>query len=63
MATISGSGSGMFAVCARGDEDRVAAAMVRGFESAGAQAWGSAASIVRHGARVERLASEDHSLK
>jgi homoserine kinase len=52
-AMISGSGSGMFAICERGREASVAAAMVRGFESAGARAVGAAASIVREAPQVQ----------
>jgi homoserine kinase len=54
-AMISGSGSGMFAICAQGDEQRIAQAMVRGFESAGARATGCPAKIVRDGAQVALL--------
>ncbi|MEO6711313.1 MAG: homoserine kinase, partial [Planctomycetota bacterium] len=51
-AMISGSGSGMFAICARGEEACIAAALVSGFESAGAQAIGMQANIVREAPRV-----------
>ena len=51
-AMVSGSGSGMFAICARGQEERVAAALVRGFESGGARACGAQANMVREAPRV-----------
>ncbi|HUR27364.1 MAG TPA: homoserine kinase, partial [Planctomycetota bacterium] len=54
-AMISGSGSGMFAICSRDDAPRIAAALVRGFESAGARAWGAEARLVREAPRVETL--------
>ncbi len=54
-AVISGSGSGMFAICRLGDQERIAAAMVRGFESAGARAIGEKCHIVRDGPRVITL--------
>lgn len=45
-AWISGSGSGLFAVGARGDEARLADALVRGFSSANASAIGAPAAAV-----------------
>ncbi len=54
-AMISGSGSGMFAICARGDEARIAAALVRGFENSGARAFGTRAHVVREAPRVVSL--------
>ena len=55
MAVVSGSGSGLFAICARGEEARVASAMLRGFEGQGARGECAAASIVRTPPRVEAI--------
>jgi homoserine kinase len=55
-ATISGSGSGVIAACERGDEKRVLAAMIDGFESATEEsASGFVAEPDFDGVRVERL--------
>jgi homoserine kinase len=51
-ALISGSGSGMFAICAKDQGARIAAALVRGFESAGVRAEGGPARVVREAPRV-----------
>ncbi len=52
-AMISGSGSGMFAICELGAEARIAAALQRGFESAGARAIGVVAHMLREAPRVQ----------
>lgn len=51
-ALISGSGSGLFAICARGQESLIAEALVRGFQRGGARAQGREARIVRSAPRV-----------
>jgi homoserine kinase len=56
MATISGSGSALFAISARADADRVAAAMHAAFEARAAGGGSHAVQQVPHAPEVERVA-------